>query len=234
MEVRVFATPDLAEEDTLREMTVTVIDVLRMTSVAAMAIANGCAGIKAVAGVAEARDMAQACGALLGGERHALKIEGFDFSNSPLEYTPERIRGQRLVMTTSNGTLAILKANKAKTLMLGALVNADAVVRKACGAQSLGLMCAGTLGAFTLEDALAAGAIIRRLQGMGQSLKLDDLGLAAAMLYDAARSDLHAALKLTAHYTRLKTLGFEGDLEFCLREDCLDAVPTLGADGWFS
>lgn len=235
MEVCVYATPALLPDgDALRGWTAVVIDALRMTSVAATAVASGCTGLLAVSEVEEARRVAGAYGALLGGERNALPIDGFDFSNSPLEYTPARVAGRRLVMTTSNGTRAILAAARADAMLLGAFINAGAVASRLRGTARVALVCAGTLGAFTLEDALAAGAIVQRLARTATALHLDDMALAARMLYDAAQENLSGALAQTAHYGRLNSLGLADDLAYCLKEDTVLAVPERQADGWFA
>lgn len=235
MEVRVYATPALLPEiSTLSGWTAVVIDALRMTSAAATALSNGCAGLMAVGEVDQARTVAKAHGALLGGERSALPIEGFDFSNSPLAYQPARIAGRRLVMTTSNGTRAILAAEGADTVLLGAFINATAVARRLRGASRVAMICAGTLGAFTLEDALAAGAILQRIRDAGTDIQPDDMAVAAGMLYAAAKDDLAGALAHTAHYNRLKSLGLLEDLSFCLTEDIIPAVPERRTDGWFA
>ncbi len=234
MEVRVFGTPDELHALDLTGWTAVVIDALRMTSVAAQAVHSGCAGLMAAGEVDEARALAAREGALLGGERSALLIEGFDFSNSPSEYTAERISGRRLVMTTTNGTQAIVSAAGASRLVLGAFVNAKSVAAAVSRASRLAIICAGTHGAFTLEDALAAGAILDRLAAQGASVELDDMALAARTLYNHADGDLHAALCRTSHYNRLERLGLAEDLAFCLTEDSLIAVPERQADGWFA
>ncbi len=233
MDVTVFAVPDLAMQDKLSGATAIVIDALRMTTVAAAAIAGGCARLHAVAEIEEAFALASAHGALLGGERGALPIPGFDFGNSPEEYTHARVARRALVMTTTNGTRAILKAQGAARVLLGAFVNARAVAKAALDADRLCILLAGTNGAFTLEDALAAGAILRQLKSLGAALSLDDMGIAACTLYDGAQGDLHSLLSCTHHYQRLTSLGLKRDLRYCLTEDSLSAVPVQGADGWF-
>ena len=207
-----------------------VIDTLRMTSVAAVALANGCAGLKVVCEVDEARALAAQTGALLGGERGAVKIPGFDFSNSPLEYTRERVSRRRLVMTTTNGTRAIRSALAARPLYLASLVNASAAADALRGEESACIVLAGTVGRFSLEDAVTAGAVIDRLDPSNQ---LDDMALAARALYRQARGDLHAFLSPVHHYQRLAELGFSGDLQLCLSEDAAPALPRLQDDGWF-
>ena len=62
----------------------------------------------------EARDLAggmRAGRVLLAGERQGKTLPGFDLGNSPLEYTPARVRQLDLVMTTTNGTRALLAAS---------------------------------------------------------------------------------------------------------------------------
>ncbi len=233
MHIRVYATPGCIRPGDLCGATAVVIDALRMTSVAAAAVANGCAGLCTAVDIDEARELASRHGALLGGERNALQIDGFDFSNSPSAYTRGRVGGRRLVMTTTNGTRAIDAAGAAEKLLLGAFVNARAVAESARGAENVALVCAGTHGLFSLEDALAAGAIIDRLRRIGVSFQPDDMAIATRTLYATAGGDLHTALRETTHYNRLVGLGLKDDLDFCLREDTVDAVPERGADGWF-
>lgn len=234
MDVRVYAEPALLKAGCLEGTCAVVIDVLRMTSVAATAIENGCAGLLAVAEPEAARAIARERQALLGGERQALPLEGFDFGNSPLAYTRNRVSGRRLVMTTSNGTRAILAAEGARRLVLGGFVNATAVARALLEEGRVAILCAGTLGAFTLEDAMAAGAILDRLERSGVGPVPDDMGRAALMLYRGARGDLAGALRGAGHVETLRSLGMQDDIAYCLSEDLLQAVPERGADGWFA
>lgn len=234
MKVSVLATPANLLPGALDGAAAIVIDALRMTSVAATAMEHGCTALLACAEVEEAKAAAAESGALLGGERNALLIPGFDFSNSPLEYTAERIAGRRLVMSTSNGTRAIAAASGAKRVLLGAFVNAEAAARAVQDEERVAIICAGTLGAFTLEDALAAGAILERIERMSAPLERDDMALAVCTLYEAARQDLPAALADTKHFRRLRSMGLEADLRCCLTEDTLESVPEKRADGWFA
>lgn len=234
MHIRVFATPALLCQQALEDAAAVVIDALRMTSVAAIAIANGCCGLMTAASVEEARALAKEHSALLGGERNAEHIPGFDLSNSPLDYTRDRVEGRKLVMTTTNGTQAIAACSGARRLLLGGFVNASAVAAALAGEETVALVCAGTYGAFTLEDALAAGAIVQRLKDMGAEPECNDMGIAADLLHRVAKADLHATLAQTRHYRRLRKLGMEQDLQTCLTEDSVKAVPQKQANGWIA
>ena len=100
---------------------------------------------------------------LLGGERGGERVPGFPHGNSPLEYTPEAVTGKVLVLTTTNGTRAIRRAaREAFALYAGSLLNARAVARELQRRKTgVALVCAGTNGDFSLEDALAAGMVIK-------------------------------------------------------------------------
>lgn len=198
-----------------------VIDTLRMTTVAVTALENGCRAIAAAGTVEEARQMARPLNALLGGERSALRIPGFDLSNSPLEYTGSRVAGRTLVLSTSNGTQAIASAAGVSRLYLGCLRNAGALAERLRGESEIAFVLAGTAGCFSLEDALTAGALLDRLpEG-----EMDDMAVAARALYRQNRRELHELLAPCAHYRRLQALGYTEDLAFCLREDCAQATP---------
>lgn len=234
MRVQTFAAPSMLLSGDARGRAVVVIDALRMTSVAVAAVTAGCAGILAVGEVSDARRVAAREGALLGGERGARPIEGFDLSNSPLEYTRTRVQGRKIVITTTNGTRAIAAAAPADVLLLGAFINATAVARAVCARREVAFLCAGTAGRFTLEDILAAGCMIARLAEHARPLDLDDQSLAALRLYRQAGGDLADALRGTAHLKRLLDYGLRDDVDYCLTEDSHSVVPHRGEDGWFA
>ncbi len=205
--------------------TAIVIDTLRATTVMITALEAGARSIRCVAEPEDALTLkARDPELILGGERHALKIPGFDLSNSPLDYTRETIGGRDLVMTTSNGTRALLKSGAAQTVLIGCLRNARAVIRHALSLErDIILINAGTGGRFTLDDFITAGAMIREIDG---EAVLSDEALAARLLYEA-HPDIHSALTESLHYRRLSGLGMDEDLAFCLKTDQTDLIGTM-------
>jgi 2-phosphosulfolactate phosphatase len=229
MKITTFATPSsiASPDETIRGRYAVVIDTLRATSVIATALHAGAA---CVIPVAEVEEALKAYGgmpvgtALLCGERGGKPIPGFHFGNSPFEFTPETVRGRTLVMTTTNGTRAILAAAGAARLALGAMLNASAVATQAVAlGMDVTIICAGTNGLFSLEDTLTAGAIIDAM-GMPDAT-LDDLSRVALGLYKQNRNNLLGALKDCAHAKRLIDIGYGRDLEYCTKLDLLDIVP---------
>lgn len=211
----------------LRGKTAVVIDTLRATSVMVTAMSNGADEIRCVLEPEEALALKEKDPKLiLGGERSSLKIPGFDLSNSPLEFTREIVSGKCLVMTTSNGTRALLKSEEAEKVYIGCLLNASSASEKALAeGRDIQLINAGTAGLFTLDDFIAAGAMIHQLKGR---VTLSDTARAALLLFEAY-PDIHSALRGSRHYERLHSIGRQEDLDYCLSTDLVSIVPVYQA-----
>jgi len=140
---------------------------LRASTTIVTALANGAACVIPCADVDTARQLAarQTPGTtLLGGERRGVKIEGFDLDNSPASYSRDRVAGKMIIFTTTNGTAALLHARGAARVLIGSLVNRQAVVQVLCAdRRAVHLICAGTDGRTTSEDLLGASAIVAEL-----------------------------------------------------------------------
>src|SRR5262245_53129124 len=120
-DVQVHLLPSLVPAGRLAGGLAVVIDVLRATTTIIHALAAGCSAVIPAAEVEEARERAGrmlAGKVLLGGERDGRPLPGFDRGNSPLEYTPAACRGTTLVLTTTNGTRALLRAAEAERVLV--------------------------------------------------------------------------------------------------------------------
>jgi len=225
-----------------------VIDVLRASTTIVTALAHAAERVRPVRTVAEARAEAIASHALLGGERGGLRIDGFDLGNSPLEYTRDRVAGRSIVITTTNGTAALHACTAAAEVLIGAVVNRAAVAATARalaaehGGCEIHLVCAGTDGAVTEEDLLAAGAILdaaSQLPGGGQDA-IDPAGRAALARFRSALAEGPAAPEAIVRAfadsrggRNLIELGMAADLPAAAAIDALTTVPRLDpATGW--
>ena len=229
MKLSVYALPTLVPPGS--QGPAVVIDVLRATSVMVTALANGAAAITAVEEVEDARSLAASYptgSVLLGGERQALPIPGFDLGNSPREYTTEKVSGKHIVLTTTNGTRALASLAKVEPLFIGAFLNAGTVARTLAGlGQDAMLVCAGTRGRFTLDDITCAGLIAARLSEVVPNLKLDDLAYSARFLYQSHAQDIKSLISHAQHYSYLQSIGLEDDIDYCLQVNMLDVVPQV-------
>jgi 2-phosphosulfolactate phosphatase len=231
VEIQVFFTHDGLDESDIEGRVVAVIDVLRVSTTITYAHANGCERILPVDSVEAATKLAASLDktvTLLGGEKEGKRIDGFDLGNSPLEYTAEAVKGKNIILSTSNGTRAIAKTRAADEVIVACFANLSPVIEHMtrAGGKSFGIVCAGKLGRFALEDAVCAGMMIDRLSGRGE-MELDDAGVAARLLYLEHRDDIPGLVKNCEHGRYLAALGFEKDLEACAAVDSVNTLPVV-------
>jgi 2-phosphosulfolactate phosphatase len=200
-----------------------VVDVLRATSTIAQALASGFERVLCCRQIDEARLLrARIPDSIVGGERNAVRIEGFDAGASPREFLEPRAR--TLILSTTNGTSAILEAGaRCDTVLLGSLLNLGAVAREVRGrGEDVAVVCAGFKGAFAFDDAYCAGRIVQEV-----GAERSDAAIAAGLVA-AAFPDAHAGLTARTYGPP----GLEEDIRFCARESVLDVVPRLvGMEG---
>lgn len=205
-----------------------VVDCIRATTTISHALATGYASVTCVGEVADAH-AERADGVLLGGERHGVLIEGFDFGNSPAEYAEQK--GDRLVLTTTNGTRAILQSvEEATTVLVGALVNAQALVDVALAAVpadgTIVVRCAGVRGEVALDDAYVAGILMQRLaESLTGSFSTD--GARTALAIARAYPDALTALNDSQSARDLDGTGHEADIARCAQVDSLASAPRV-------
>jgi len=197
-----------------------VVDVMRATSVIAQALASGYQRVLCCREIDEARALRAELGdsAIVGGERNAQRIEGFDLGASPLEYLEPR--AETAILTTTNGTGTILAAaSNAEVVLLGALLNLDAVGAAAReSGEDVTVVCAGFQGVFAIDDAYTAGRIVALLDG-----EPTDAAVAAAAVARAYPSAWEGVNART-----YGPPGLENDLRWCTQENTLTTVPRLG------
>lgn len=230
--------PTLIPPGALRGGVAVVIDVLRATTVMIQSLASGCRAVIPCREIAEAvsvRDSARQSRVVLAGERQGLPIAGFDRGNSPGDFTPEVCDGATLVMTTTNGTSAILASIEAATVFVAAFSNLNATVEALLHlAQPVHLVCAGTDGQISWEDGLLAGAIGERLLARGAKPGNDAARIAVALwvgeqlaLEPADEDHLFRCLKRGRGGRRVHELGLEADIREASRVDQFDFIARL-------
>ncbi|NVM63975.1 2-phosphosulfolactate phosphatase [Mucilaginibacter sp. SG538B] len=220
-------TPALLPLFNVEDYIVVVIDIFRATSSICYGIENGAEAIIPVSQVEEcAAYREKGLDYLLAAERDGSVVDGFDFGNSPFSYTKEKVAGKTIVLTTTNGTHALHLSRSAKRIVIGSFLNLSALSNWInTQNENVLLVCAGWKNNFNLEDTLFAGAVIEQLKDKG--FVLDDAALAANDLFQVGKSDINGYLKKTSHGERLKKLGIEKDIEFCLQVDLTTAIPVL-------
>ncbi len=197
-EVQVHLLPELVRAGRLADGVAVVIDVLRATTTIVHALASGCVAVRPCVEVDQARQLADGMRAgrvLLGGERDGKPLPGFDLGNSPGEYTPARCRGTTLVLTTTNGTRALLRAAEASRVLIAAFVNFSAICEQLRHeARPVHILCAGNSGEIALEDTLLAGALVDVLAD--DQTRLNDSARLAWDCFDIHGQILEGALEV--------------------------------------
>jgi 2-phosphosulfolactate phosphatase len=201
-----------------------VIDVIRATSTICQALAAGYSRVLCTSEIEEARQLrAEMNGAVLGGERDNVPIPGFDLGNSPREYVEPR--GDELILTTTNGTRAIVAAAaRCERVLVGSLLNLGAVVDAVRAAEEDAVVvCAGVQGTLALDDSYVAGRVVaglgwERTDAAEVAGRLVDTWGGAEEVFRASRSGRN----LMQNAPEL-----EDDLPFCARESVLEVVPRF-------
>ncbi|MDF2501057.1 MAG: comB [Anaerosporomusa subterranea] len=226
MQINVCLTPSEYVIEQYRDWNAVVIDVFRATSSMAAAFANKCATVIPVETVEEALQKKQTQpDVLLAGERNALKVNGFDLGNSPLEFTADAVRDKTIIMSTTNGTVALVKAAESAAVYTAAFVNAAAVCRTLREhSRDTVLICAGRKGEFALEDALCAGLLADRLADLAV---LSDSAQFTRSAYREVSPKLLQRVSESRHARYLSEIGLGEDVAWCLQYDIFDVVPCF-------
>jgi 2-phosphosulfolactate phosphatase len=229
MKIHVIPFADAITNRLIKNKTVVVIDVLRATSVMITALKNGAKQIIPCLTVEEAFERSRKLSKdsfLLCGERDARKIKGFDHGNSPLEFTPEKVKGRTIFLTTTNGTKALRSCADAEKVIIGSFLNLDTVIKKLSGLEKVVLICSGTNGRFSMDDGMCAAAIIDRLSKQTKIL-IDDLGEVLLKTWQSEKGNLSRLLTSCFHLNYLKNNGYTDDVDFCLQLNKYDTVPEF-------
>jgi 2-phosphosulfolactate phosphatase len=199
-----------------------VVDVLRATSTITQALAAGYRRVLCCAEFEEARAVARAEGAVLGGERKTVRIEGFHFGNSPREFVEPA--AETLVLTTTNGTrLLLAAAERCELVLVGSLLNLEAVAQAARdqGVSDVAVLCAGVKGELAMDDAYCAGRIALELGGEPADSAVAAIRLAAS--FPTAEEGLAASQSAR----NLQASGLADDIAYCARASVLPIVPRF-------
>jgi 2-phosphosulfolactate phosphatase len=205
--------------DLRRAEVAVVIDVLRATSTITQALAAGYRSVLCVADVEQALALREP-GRVLAGERCCVTPAGFEMGNSPLEAV--RVYGDELVLTTTNGAPTIVAAARhAARVMIGCLLNLEALVDALRDEDDIQVVCSGAGGRGALEDVYVAGRICRGVPGLRS-----DAARIAESVAGRYRSPVDA-LRASDHARTLEAAGLDDDIGFCARESLLDVVPRV-------
>lgn len=235
MQVTVYFSPNHLDELELRDKIVVVIDVLRASTTITYAMRAGAREVIPVASVDQAMKIVgnlHSTSTLLCGERGGKRIEGFKLGNSPSEYTEEAVDGRVLILTTTNGAVALTKAKHARHCYVGGFVNLSATIEAlfthpTIQQEQVVILCSGRSAEFSLEDATCAGMFITKLLERVPGVQLNDAARGSLSVLREYGGDIYKTLRESEHGRSLAELGFEDDIRMSSEIDSVPLVPVL-------
>lgn len=231
MKLNVLLAPNSADELYFTGKTTVVIDVLRASAVIIEAIQNGAREVIPVNSVEFAM---KASGSsfgghtLLGGERNTKIIDGFNLGNSPLEYTKDVVSGKSIVLFTTNGSRAMVRAKFSENLFVCAFSNIASVAEKVASiGHDVEILCSGKQNIFCIEDTICAGKLIAEIEKLNPEAALTDSARASLVLSKSYGKSLVKILSECEHGLTLTENGFKSDIEFCAKMNTTSVVPVF-------
>lgn len=218
------ATYDVFKND---EAIVVVVDILRATSAIVTAFMNGVNRILPVGTLEEAKAYKDK-GFKVAAERDGIVRDFADFGNSPYNFTPERVKGNEIVYSTTNGTNSIMMASHSHRVLIGAYLNHQALVDYIVKEnRNLIILCAGWKNKFNLEDSLFAGSLAKSVLKHDSFFTNCDSTQAAIDLWGVADNNLMEYIDKCAQRHRLAKNGLDDVIEYCHTFDQTKLIPAL-------
>ena len=226
--IAVCLSPELIHLFDLEGKTVVVVDILRATSCITTAFAHNIDSMKPVATLDECKKLKNE-GYIIAAERGGQMVEGFDIGNSPFSYMEPSLKGKKVAITTTNGTIAITNSFTANNVLIGSFLNLSALAEKVIDLdQEVIIHCAGWKGSVSAEDTLFAGALIDSLSETF-AMTTDDATVAHS-LFQLHKDNILEYVSQSSHALRLQAFGIMKDIVFCLETDKYAVVPYLEGD----
>lgn len=227
----IFQKEDIALDKIDPKKVAVVFDVLLATTTIATVLHHGASEVIPVMDGEEALRIMEdldTTTAIIAGESAGLTIDGF---LDPLPTHLQHLaKGKTVVLSTTNGTVAIRNVANAKKVYAASLVNGQAVAEKMM-LDHLGdtviVVCAGTMKQFSLEDFYGAGYFIHQIMQAGGLWELTDAAEAAHLFYQGNKESATQILEKSATGQMLIEMGMEKDIVFSAEQGVFAVVPQL-------
>ncbi len=229
MKVNVILSPNNVDDLYYTGKTTVVIDVLRATSVILHALHAGAKEVIPVGSIDFAMKISvnsHGGQTLLCGERNTQIIEGFDLGNSPAEYTEEIISGKSVILFTTNGSKAIVKAKYSNRVYIASFNNLSKMAEHLVSLNAdIEIITSGANGVFCLEDTICAGALVKKMTEINPDIELNDVTNASLVLNEKFGYNINEMMHNCEHGILLKKNGLEEDINLCSQIDSIPLVP---------
>ena len=208
-----------------------VLDVLLATTTIVSALKEGAKEVLPVLNPDEAVRVSKAFAdgeMLMAGELNAGPIEGFIYP-SPSELKKE-IKGKTLILSTTNGTVALRMAADSKQVYIASLLNNESTARhimEALKEETIIIICSGNSGELSLEDFYGAGHLIACFEQAEERLELNDAGKAALAFYKEGDKNPYERLAGSYVGQLIQKYGFHEDLKLASSVGAAEIIAVL-------
>lgn|SRR5699024_2856614 len=210
-----------------------VLDVLLATTSITAALSEGASSVIPVLNEAEARaerekhDERDVC---LSGEYAGIVLDGF--LNPAPSLLCEHVKGKKVILSTTNGTVAIRNTANAKKTYIVSLLNGQAVAEKIkneYNGETILVVCSGSSNQFCLEDYYGAGYFIQQLIHLckDKELEMTDSARSAALFYEGFSQQSERILRESRVGQLLNKAGLEKDVKYASEKGKVTIVPQL-------
>jgi len=215
-----------------------VVDTLRASTTIPVMMLRGITEIIVAKEVSDARLAADELNILLMGERGCLKLEGFDFGNSPTEMNSIKSFAKSSVsFTSSTGARIIVESLGSECIIVGSPINARSVVKTILDLKQIGKLKSDKIiiiPAFTegpinkskiTEDQIGGLIIANEFSEKGISLSKELEEEVSFLKNLLKKNTLNELLLQTVHGKKLVDLELSKDIEFCSRINQINTIP---------
>ena len=226
--IEVISSPELYKNYSAENNLVIVVDAIRASATIATALHYGAEHIIPVETIEEAQKY-KTRGYFTAGERDTRKLPECDFGNSPYEFTDEALlRGSKIALTTTNGTIAIKKANGYSHLFIGGFINHNALLNRLIAYEkNITILCSGWKMTPSIEDIVFAGKLAEDLAKLHNYIPKSDSANIARNLYQQGKSDLYSFILQNSPRLEKKEHIIGTDIRYCVTEQNISVVPEL-------
>lgn len=213
---------------------VVVFDILLATSTITAVLEHGANEVIPVLNGEEAKREACKTGkenCILVGEYQGLTLEGF-LSPSPSNLS-EQVKEKTVILSTTNGTVAMKNAHAANEVYAASLLNSVSVANEILQYyenETIILACSGSSGEFNIEDFYGAGYFIECLKKYskeGLEWDLTDTAMTAHQFYLGKVNQAEEVLLNSRVGRKLVEMGIHHDIGYVAKKDVCFVVPYL-------
>jgi len=224
-------SPALIDNFDLSNTIVVVIDIIRASSTICTVLEYGVSKLKPVTEIDEAKAL-KANGYIIAGERDGVKLDGFDYDNSPISLIDRKLEGKKLSLTTTNGTKTITKVAEKLTqhteseLIIGGFVNYS-ILKKYILSQNKNilLVCSGWKNNVSIEDTVFAGKLSDELIKFKNYNHQSDSANHAKLIYENSEKNLFNFIMDYSMRFKDKIKFLADDIRYCLKYDVANVIP---------